>query len=210
MQVTLYKNERLCREQLQMNITPIFPTAFAQIENPFLAHRVREQSHALVDATGTSPFFAYPSTFDPTTPEQKLEPVLEEMRLHLHNLSVEFLSTIGYRTDLMQLSTQLVFNRMTTGDTHQKHLHAGIVCSGTFYIDFPQESAPLVLHDPRLHRQMLPYPTDATTYTQSKYTTNLRTGSICLYEGYLEHSVPQNNTDGRLVVLFNTINNTVS
>lgn len=189
-----------------MHIHNLFPTAFAQIENPYLAHTVREAAHKLVDSEGHSPFFAYPSTFNPVQAEPVLEPVLEDMRKYLHGLGTTFLNTIGYRTDLMQLKTKLVFNRMRRGDSHQRHLHAGIVCSGTFYVDFPQGSAPLVVHDPRLHRQMLPYPTETNPYTQSRYTTSLKTGSICIYEGYLEHSVQENSTDGRLVVLFNLVN----
>jgi len=189
-----------------MKITGIFPTALAEIEDPFLAHRARPLVHSVIDQQGNSPYFAYPSTFDPTQPLEDLDPTLEEMRQTLHNHSVRFLQQIGYRTDLMQLRTQLVFNRMRQGDSHQQHLHAGIVCSGTFYVDFPEGSSPLVLHDPRLHRQMLPYPTEATDYTRSKHITQLRTGSIRIYEGYLEHSVSTNPTDGRCVVLFNTIN----
>lgn len=189
-----------------MNIRGIFPTAVAELEDPFLAHRVRNEVHAVIDAQGNSPYFAYPSTFDPTQPLQELAPVLEEMRETLHLLSVEFLSTIGYRTDLMQLRTELVFNRMRTGDSHQRHLHAGIACSGTFYVDFPEGSSPLEAWDPRQHRAMLPYPIERTLYTASRETLEVRTGSIRIYEGFLEHSVPTNPTDGRCVVLFNTIN----
>jgi uncharacterized protein (TIGR02466 family) len=193
-----------------MNIHGLFPTPFAQIENPYLAHRVRPFIKDILDNPDLkSPYFAYTSTFDPTCSlEQKidLDPVLLDMKQYLFELGTDFLKQIGYRTDLMDLKCELVFNRMESGDRHQKHLHPGILVSGTFYVDFPQGSSPLILHDPRLHRQMLPYPTDTNEYTQSRYTTELKPGSICLYEGYVEHSVDTNETHGRTIVLFNIIN----
>jgi len=193
-----------------MQIHGLFPTPFAQLENPYLAYKARSSITSILDNPELkSQYFAYDSTFNPT---QRLEDMIElddalvYMRDYLFELGVDFLKEIGYRTDLMNLSCNLVFNRMRKGDSHQRHIHPGIVASGTFYVDFPEGSAPLQLHDPRLHREMIPYPTDTNPYTQNKYVTDLKTGSICIYEGYVEHSVPVNTSDNRIVVLFNIVN----
>ena len=191
-----------------MIITPVFPTAIGRVENPFLAQRVRPVIHTILDdERNHSQGMSYPSTHDPVNPYPSREPQLESMREYLHDLAVDYVQQLGYRTDLMALSTEMHFNRMRAGDSHQRHLHSGnIIASGTFYVDFPQGAAPLVLWDPRLHREMTAFPYTPTQYTQSRHTLEPKTGTIFLMEGYLQHSVPENTQSGRTVVLFNLLN----
>jgi len=194
-----------------LKIENLFPVPFAQIENPYMAAKVRPFiKDILDDPNNHSNVMNYTSTFDPIHKIENrldLDPCLLDMKDYLFGLGRDFLTKIGYNINLMALDCDIHFNRMNQGDSHQKHLHSGnIVASGTFYVDFPVGSSPLVLHDPKLHREMLSYPFEPTDYTKYKHHTNLRTGSICIMEGYIQHEVEPNTTDGRTVVLFNLIN----
>ena len=194
-----------------MNLQTLFPTPFVQIENPYLAARVRPLINTILDDPQYhSSIMNYTSTFDPMNKIEdqiELAQPLVSMKEYLFDLGVAFLNQAGYQTDLMQLGCELHFNRINPGQSHQKHLHSGnIVASGTFYVDFPTGSSPLVLHDPRLHREMVSYPMRVTEWSKRRHYTELRTGSICIMEGYLHHEVETNSTNGRTVVLFNLVN----
>lgn len=193
-----------------MKVESLFPTAFCQLENPFLAARLKKPvEDILSDEELLSPFLTYDSTFDPRCQiEDKIElpKVFDEFKEYAYNNSINFLSKIGYDVDAMELSIEFGLNKMNRGDRHQKHVHSGCVLTGTFYVDFPEGSSPLVLHDPRLHREMLPYPKKKTEFVNDRYVTEIKTGSMCLLESYVAHEVMTNNTDGRLVILFNILN----
>jgi uncharacterized protein (TIGR02466 family) len=192
-----------------MRIQSFFPTAFCTIENPILAHTLYPQVKEILDSTEKTNFMDYHSTFDPTRPIEErfeLSKEIEQFKTWAHNLGLEFLQQIGYQIDLIPTKIKIEFNRMNIGDRHKKHVHAGSLLTGTFYLHVPKGSSPLVVHDPRLNREMVPYPSLPTQFTSYKEVIDVKAGTLCLMEGYVPHEVDVNNTEGRTLIMFNIVN----
>jgi len=192
-----------------MHIQSLFPTAFVKVENPILAHTLYGQVKEILDSTEQTQFMDYHSTFDPTSPiEQRFElsKEIDQFKIWAHDQSIQFLKQIGYQTDIIPTKIKIEFNRMGIGDRHKRHVHAGSLVTGTFYLNVPKDSSPLVIHDPRLHREMVPYPTEPTTYTSYKETIDIKAGTLCLMEGFVPHEVDINKSEGRTLIMFNIVN----
>ena len=87
-----------------MNLQTLFPTPFVQIENPYLAARVRPLINTILDDPQYhSSIMNYTSTFDPMNKIEdqiELAQPLVSMKEYLFDLGVAFLNQAGYQTDL--------------------------------------------------------------------------------------------------------------
>ncbi|MEO7774713.1 MAG: TIGR02466 family protein [Steroidobacteraceae bacterium] len=92
-------------------------------------------------------------------------------------------------------------NIMPEQVAHSMHLHPLATISGTYYVKVPPRSAGLKFEDPRLERFMAAPPRKRNL---PWYTVPARAGSIVLFESWLRHEVPANQSRGeRISVSFN-------
>ena len=104
------------------------------------------------------------------------------------------------------LMTDCWVNKMGRQVVHGLHLHPTATISGTYYVQAPRGCSGLKLEDPRLDRFMAAPPrrSDARPEHQPWVTIPARAGQVVLFESWLRHEVPPNQSPGeRVSVSFN-------
>jgi uncharacterized protein (TIGR02466 family) len=97
-------------------------------------------------------------------------------------------------------------NIMGRGAVHGLHLHPLSTISGTYYVATPPRSAGLKFEDPRLARYMAAPPrrSNARRAHRPWVVMAARAGSFVLFESWLRHEVPANESGGeRVSISFN-------
>jgi uncharacterized protein (TIGR02466 family) len=97
-------------------------------------------------------------------------------------------------------------NIMGRGAVHGLHLHPLSTISGTYYVATPPRSAGLKFEDPRLGLYMAAPPrrSNARRAHRPWVVMAARAGSFLLFESWLRHEVPANESGGeRVSISFN-------
>lgn len=97
-------------------------------------------------------------------------------------------------------------NIMPTHTAHSLHLHPLSVISGTYYVSVPKGASSIKFEDPRLSRFMAAPPKlpNAKPRNQAFATLHPNAGQVALWESWLRHEVPPNQSSGdRVSVSFN-------
>lgn len=97
-------------------------------------------------------------------------------------------------------------NIMPTHTVHSLHLHPLSVISGTYYVKTPKGSSSIKFEDPRLDRFMAAPPKlpNARMRNQPFMTVAPEAGQVALWESWLRHEVPPNQSaEDRVSISFN-------
>lgn len=89
---------------------------------------------------------------------------------------------------------------------HSLHLHPLCFISGTYYVQVPAKSGPLILEDPRMGLYMAAPPRRDKARSLNPYFYSLQPqqGRLFLWESWLRHEVPTNKGKGtRISISFN-------
>lgn len=89
---------------------------------------------------------------------------------------------------------------------HTAHIHPHSVISGTYYVSVPKGSSALKFEDPRLGLMMAAPPKKASAPREAQSFVYIapKTGSLVLFESWLRHEVPPNQSrEDRISVSFN-------
>ncbi|MGZ3725100.1 MAG: TIGR02466 family protein [Pseudobdellovibrio sp.] len=98
----------------------------------------------------------------------------------------------------LQLNS-LWLNIMGPGAQHTAHIHPHSVISGTFYVQTPPRCSAIKFEDPRLGFFM-----NAPVNKQSFVSLQPKAGEVILFESWLRHEVPRNETKNpRISISFN-------
>jgi uncharacterized protein (TIGR02466 family) len=99
--------------------------------------------------------------------------------------------------------TSLWANIMQTQVVHSMHIHPLSVISGTYYVQTPKNSSALKLEDPRLVAFMASAPRKATARAENQRFISLqpKAGEIILFESWMRHEVPPNQSSTERVSL---------
>jgi uncharacterized protein (TIGR02466 family) len=93
-------------------------------------------------------------------------------------------------------------NVLPPGGSHTSHIHTNAVISGTYYVNAPEGSSPIVFEDPR-HAMMMAAPPRQTGIYESRVP---KAGTLMLWESWLRHEVPMNRADTeRISISFNCV-----
>lgn len=94
-------------------------------------------------------------------------------------------------------------NLLPEGGSHTSHIHTNAVLSGTYYVNAPKGSSPIVFEDPR-HTRMMAAPQKKNGSPYISVTP--RAGTLLLWESWLRHEVPVNRSQTeRISVSFNCV-----
>jgi len=143
---------------------------------------------SLSDLTWRSPFF------------EELKNLLD---LHVKN----FVEELDFDLEGRNLKLEdLWINILPEGGNHSAHIHPNSVISGTTYISMPSGSSAIKFEDPR-HSMMMAAPSrikDAKEYLKPFIYVNPSVGDVLLWESWLRHEVPANNSsEERISISFN-------
>ena len=134
-------------------------------------------------------------------------PFFEELK-HLLDLHVKtFVEELDFDLDGRNLKLEdLWINILPEGGNHSAHIHPNSVISGTTYISMPSGSSAIKFEDPR-HTMMMAAPSrikDAKEYLKPFIYVNPSVGDVLLWESWLRHEVPANNSsEERISISFN-------
>ena len=143
---------------------------------------------SLSDLTWRSPFF------------EELKNLLD---LHVRT----FVEELDFDLEGRNLKLEdLWINILPEGGNHSAHIHPNSVISGTTYISMPSGSSAIKFEDPR-HSMMMAAPSrikDAKEYLKPFIYVNPSVGDVLLWESWLRHEVPANNSsEERISISFN-------
>ena len=143
---------------------------------------------SLTDLTWRSPFF------------EELKNLLD---LHVKT----FVEELDFDLEGRNLKLEdLWINILPEGGNHSAHIHPNSVISGTTYISMPSGSSAIKFEDPR-HSMMMAAPSrikDAKEYLKPFIYVNPSVGDVLLWESWLRHEVPANNSsEERISISFN-------
>ena len=134
-------------------------------------------------------------------------PFFEELK-HLLDLHVKtFVEELDFDLEGRNLKLEdLWINILPEGGNHSAHIHPNSVISGTTYISMPSGSSAIKFEDPR-HSMMMAAPSrikDAKEYLKLFIYVNPSVGDVLLWESWLRHEVPANNSsEERISISFN-------
>ena len=135
----------------------------------------------------------------------RLSSTFETLEKILSKHVFKYAKQLGYdvKKDELQVNS-LWLNIMPKGAQHTAHIHPNSVISGTFYVDTPAQCSSLKFEDPRLGffmntPKLLPKPKNSRFYSIQP-----RSGDLILFESWLRHEVPRNQTNKpRVSISFN-------
>ena len=134
-------------------------------------------------------------------------PFFEELK-NLLDLHVKtFVEELDFDLEGRNLKLEdLWINILPEGGNHSAHIHPNSVISGTTYISMPSGSSAIKFEDPR-HSMMMAAPSrikDAKEYLRPFIYVNPSVGDVLLWESWLRHEVPANNSsEERISISFN-------
>ncbi len=134
-------------------------------------------------------------------------PFFEELK-KLLDLHVKiFVEELDFDLEGRNLKLEdLWINILSEGGNHSAHIHPNSVISGTTYISMPSGSSAIKFEDPR-HSMMMAAPSrikHAKEYLKPFIYVNPSVGDVLLWESWLRHEVPANNSsEERISISFN-------
>ena len=134
-------------------------------------------------------------------------PFFEELK-NLLDLHVKiFVEELDFDLEGRNLKLEdLWINILSEGGNHSAHIHPNSVISGTTYISMPSGSSAIKFEDPR-HSMMMAAPSrikGAKEYLKPFIYVNPSVGDVLLWESWLRHEVPANNSsEERISISFN-------
>ena len=134
-------------------------------------------------------------------------PFFEELK-NLLDLHVKtFVEELDFDLEGRNLKLEdLWINILPEGGNHSAHIHPNSVISGTTYISMPSGSSAIKFEAPR-HSMMMAAPSrikDAKEYLKPFIYVNPSVGDVLLWESWLRHEVPANNSsEERISISFN-------
>ena len=188
-----------------------FPTAIESSLELELAEKLLPIARKyLSDETFITNTWNYKNTFGNGHKLYKMpdiSPFVEFIKEKSHS----FLYNCGYDSSKLMFNVELFFSEMFDGDFHQRHTHPNSMLSGILYLQVPENSAPLVIYDPRSCRKFLTFPQLQNMSNVSNPQASWdriflkpETGKFLMWESWLEHEVLINKSvEGRMTAVFN-------
>ena len=134
-------------------------------------------------------------------------PFFEELKKLLDLHVKTFVEELDFDLEGRNLKLEdLWINILPEGGNHSAHIHPNSVISGTTYISMPSGSSAIKFEDPR-HSMMMAAPSrikDSKEYLKPFIYVNPSVGDVLLWESWLRHEVPANNSsEERISISFN-------
>lgn len=108
--------------------------------------------------------------------------------------------------DRQLVMSNMWINIMPPGAQHTMHIHPLSTVSGTYYLNTPKNCSSIKFEDPRMVCFMAspPRKTNARPENQRFIHFHPQSGQVLLFESWMNHEVPKNNTkDPRVSISFN-------
>jgi uncharacterized protein (TIGR02466 family) len=186
-------------------IENIFPTAIGKWKDVSLANKIYPVAKKILEnPENRSDTWGYRTTYGNNQINlTDFEPFIPELKQYVNM----YLSETGYEEIKEEYLTVYPFvSEMMMGDYHNTHDHPNSRFSGIIYLNVAPNSAPLRFWDNRPAKKWTIYPTNNNTqYSKEYYDYPPEVGDILIWEGYMDHQVPQNYSGSRVALVFNVV-----
>ena len=137
----------------------------------------------------------------------RMSSTFSELEKQINTHVYKYCKNLGYDVHKNTLKMDTIWvNVMPPGAQHTAHIHPQSVISGTFYVDTPPASSAIKFEDPRLSFMMNAPSVSAKAHKdcQRFFSLNPRAGDLVLFESWLRHEVPVNQSKRpRISISFN-------
>ncbi len=161
---------------------------------------IREQVLRLVDASGED----LPPNGWQTDQDLHRLAEFQELNRYILAASNGVLDFLEVEHEDMQI-TGCWANISPKGGTHPAHQHPNNFLSGVYYVSVPKGAGIITFQDPRSQAHIIsPRVKNINFYNASTIDVEVHEGLMCLFPGWLIHSVPRNPSEERRIsVSFN-------
>lgn len=134
-----------------------------------------------------------------------MSPTFEELEKEIKKHLTKYIKDLELNIDPKSLRmTTCWVNIMPAGAIHTSHNHPQSTISGTYYVQIPPQSSALKLEDPRYSQFMSRPPLKTSAKNQTHISLPAKPGDVILFESWLRHEVPLNNSSKpRVSISFN-------
>ncbi|MCC6137458.1 MAG: hypothetical protein IT287_02415 [Bdellovibrionaceae bacterium] len=134
-----------------------------------------------------------------------VSPTFEELELHIKKHVKKYVDNLELNLDVKALRmTTCWVNIMPKGAIHTSHNHPQSIISGTYYVQMPPKSSALRFEDPRYPFYMSRPALRTESKNQVNQSLSAVPGDVILFESWLRHEVPLNNSaQPRVSISFN-------
>lgn len=137
----------------------------------------------------------------------KISTTFESLEKQINKHVRRFVKHLEMDIDPKELRmTSCWINIMPPDVNHSMHLHPLSVLSGTYYVQTPKNCSAIKFEDPRMDSFMASPPRkhNAKLANQRYHSLEPKAGQVVLFESWLRHEVPRNNSDKeRISISFN-------
>jgi len=189
-----------------VNIQYCFPTAIFSSVNEELADILLPIAKKFLDDDyQINKSIDFKTTYVDDRPGLEIFIEFESFGKYICNLGMQFMERQGYEMPFPEFKPFIFANEMLKNDLHERHAHANSILSGVIYLQVPEGSSPITFFDPkqisRFFVRNKKFPTESN---MSEINIQPRKGLLLMWESWLEHSVPKNNSnEGRITMAFN-------
>jgi len=185
---------------LDFNTISLFPTIIGRVVNIPLAEKVLPfAKEILSNPQNLTNKWGYKNTYKNQNIPRTL--VYEELESFIIDVSNTFNNNILH-SKIRFKNIQLFFSEMSYGDRHAYHYHPNSILSGVFYLEVPEDSASLRIHDPRPFSQFISYQSNHPSMNPF-YDIRPQKGVFLIWQSWVPHEVLKNLSEGRTSVVFN-------
>jgi len=194
-----------------MIIHEIFPTTVMEFDlNPYVDTKLlwnelkdlKMEGHSLLTDGGVSTYFpGNTHLLDLNTP------LIKKLRSQIENSLDEYTAHTGLIPTTLSNSWLSIMNKDTELLAHR---HEASVLSGAYYPKVPTDSVGLTFVNPLKPYTMCMVNQHTTQYNAEHGTLPAQEGVLYIFPSWLEHRSEPNQSDGRAVISFNTLNNAIT
>ena len=190
---------------INFNTTSLFPTIIGSCVNVPLSQKVLPFAKEILNNPQnlTDAWWGYKNTYSNENIPRTI--VYKELESFILDVSKSFRNTIN--SEIEPKNVQLFFSEMNYGDFHSYHAHPDSIFSGVFYLNVPENSAFLRLHDARPFNHFISYRPNQPNTDNSDFFYDIKpqTGLFLIWQSWVPHEVLKNLSNGRITVVFNIV-----
>jgi uncharacterized protein (TIGR02466 family) len=164
---------------------------------------IDEAGHAWSEANYKDGYTSYGSIAQLHKVSSTFETLEKEINKHVR----KYVKALEMDIDPRELKmTSCWINIMPPNAHHTMHIHPLSVISGTYYVQTPKNCSAIKFEDPRMTSFMAtpPRKANAKIANQRFHSVAPQEGNIVLFESWLRHEVPRNETNKeRVSISFN-------
>jgi len=133
-------------------------------------------------------------------------PEMGLMKEFVWEVSRQYMEKLGFDGNFLKGDIFLIANALEKDSFHKSHTHYDCAISGVWYLQVPENSAPLEFEDPVFPRHLYRWPIKDSSNPHTWINSYLypTTGYYTCFPPWLRHSVlPNDSMDSRIAISWN-------